>query len=343
MALVSILIPVYNRAFFIRRCIQSALAVDGADVEVVVVDNASTDDTHSLCVAFAQQDPRVRVFRNESNLGPVRNWARCAAEARGVYGKLLFSDDLVRADYLKKCLPFLEDPEIGFAFSGTNQHADFGQREFRYRWDRKGGIRSARRFIQDSLFRVGTTPVSPGAALFRLADLRQSLLENIASPTYQDFPDHGAGLDMLVFLLTAARYRNVAYLDEPLVHFGGRAFGDAAGPGAGDEPSLTTSLRNISDRYHQARIWFAARHLGPTAARRLVAQAWLRNCLHQRKMLPYRGFHRRYLFDDGCRLRLPQVLWALWNETRRPGFYVQRMKTAARRLLLRNGGPARCS
>ena len=74
---VSILIPVYNREALIGECIQSALFQTFTDFEVIIVDNASTDNTWGICQRFAEQDKRVRVFRNEKNIGPVRNWRRC--------------------------------------------------------------------------------------------------------------------------------------------------------------------------------------------------------------------------------------------------------------------------
>ena len=92
---VSILIPVYNREAFIAACVQSALEQTFTDFEIIIVDNASTDTTWKICQQIAEQDKRIRIFRNERNIGPVRNWRRCIEEARGVYGKILWSDDLI--------------------------------------------------------------------------------------------------------------------------------------------------------------------------------------------------------------------------------------------------------
>ena len=58
-------------------CLKSALAQTCGDLEVVVVDNASTDGTWEVCREFAPVDSRVRIFRNPENIGPVRNWQRC--------------------------------------------------------------------------------------------------------------------------------------------------------------------------------------------------------------------------------------------------------------------------
>ena len=86
---VSILVPVYNRAHCIEQTLASALEQTFTDLEVVVVDNCSTDGSWELIQRVATRDPRVRVFRNDSNIGPVRNWLRCVREARGELGQIL--------------------------------------------------------------------------------------------------------------------------------------------------------------------------------------------------------------------------------------------------------------
>src|SRR5579872_5687154 len=93
--LVSIIVPVYNRRRLLAECLESALDQTWRDMEVVVVDNASTDGTWDVCRAFARADSRVRIFRNPENIGPVRNWQRCFREAEGRFGKLLFSEDVL--------------------------------------------------------------------------------------------------------------------------------------------------------------------------------------------------------------------------------------------------------
>ena len=77
--LVSIMVPVHNRRALLPDCLKSALAQTCRDLEVVVVDNASTDGTWEVCRQFARADARVRIFRNPENIEPVRNWQRWAA------------------------------------------------------------------------------------------------------------------------------------------------------------------------------------------------------------------------------------------------------------------------
>lgn len=265
--LVSILIPVYNRENLVAACISSACEQTVSDCEIVVVDNASTDGTLAVCRKLAAQDPRIRVFSNASNLGPVRNWHRCIAEARGIYGKILFSDDLMAPDYLAKTIPFLERDDVGFVFSSAVVSPEPFKGEVKYQFTGSTGVFASGSFISMALFN-GDLPVSPGGALFRLRDLKKNLLLDIPSPTIKDFSMHGAGPDLLIYLITAAMYPQVAYVHEPLSFF--RAH----------EGSITVSEKNsyLTQCYRQARLWFAEQHLSAAWLKKLYAYEWKREC-----------------------------------------------------------------
>ncbi len=67
MPVASILIPVFNREELVQRAIQSALAQTLSDIEVIVVDNASTDSTWEVVQGLAGTDRRIHAYRNETN------------------------------------------------------------------------------------------------------------------------------------------------------------------------------------------------------------------------------------------------------------------------------------
>ena len=259
---VSILVPVYNREALLPVCLESACTQTVQDLEVIVVDNASTDATWEICHHFAARDPRIRIFRNDTNIGPVRNWRRCFLEARGFYGKVLFSDDLVSPSFLERTIPYLEDPEIGFVFTMAEVGSNPGHGRASYRWrDRPGKFASAD-FLHDAMY-GGELPVSPGAALFRLQDLRDSLVESIPSNLAEDFAAHGAGPDLLLYLLTAARYPAIAHIPDPLTFFRWH-------PGS---ISYIEQAR-LADCYTQARVWFASNFDGGSLLNDAISAAW---------------------------------------------------------------------
>ena len=83
--LISIVIANYNYAHFIPKAIESVLSQDDPNFELIVVDNASTDTSWEVIGSYVAVDERLRAFRNESNIGIVRNHNRGLREARGSY------------------------------------------------------------------------------------------------------------------------------------------------------------------------------------------------------------------------------------------------------------------
>ena len=96
---ISVIIPVYNVEPYIGRCVESLQAQTFKDLEFVFVDDCSPDGSMAAVEAWAAEDPRVRVIRNERNLGegPSRN--RGIEAARGDYLASADPDDYVSPDF----------------------------------------------------------------------------------------------------------------------------------------------------------------------------------------------------------------------------------------------------
>jgi glycosyltransferase involved in cell wall biosynthesis len=215
---VSILIPVFNRKQYISECIESALDQTFKDFEIIVVDNASDDGTWEICNEFAEKDSRVRAYRNERNIGPVRNWIRCVELAKGVYSKILFSDDVLEKECLQKMLPMFEDSNVGLVYSaayvGKNKH--FCKICYIDSIEEKQKI-SSKLFVRRIIY--GKAPVSPGAILYRTTDLKKNLYDKFPTVVEHPFANHGAGPDVMISLLTILEYPSVIALSQPLVFF----------------------------------------------------------------------------------------------------------------------------
>lgn len=157
---VSILIPVYNREKLIAETIESALAQAYENFEIIIVDNASTDKTWEILEHYSNQDWRVKIFRNETNIGPVRNWMRCVDEATGFYGKILWSDDLIAPTFLEKTIPFLEtNKEVGFVYTGTEIFIDRTGKKSNVYFLGQTGVYNSDEFVVGSIT-GGKYPVS---------------------------------------------------------------------------------------------------------------------------------------------------------------------------------------
>lgn len=279
---VSLLVPVYNREELLEPCLESALAQTMRDLEVVVVDGASTDGTWVVCERFAAADPRVRVFRDPVNTGPPRGWLRCLEEARGRVGTFLWSDDLLNPRFLERTLPYLSMDDVAFVFAAAEVGSTPGSGSVQYAYET--GLKPSQWFIEGSLVAGGRLPVSPACALFRLSDLRRDFMLQLPTQPPIDLTYTGAGVDQLLFLQSAARYASVACLQEPLSFF-------RAHPG-----SLTIDGRHgaVALGYALAQAWFADR-IGAVHRRdEILAREWIRTMLRNRRFLGPSSAAARY-------------------------------------------------
>ena len=98
--LVSICIPVYNGAKTIERALASAVNQTYKNIEIVVVDNCSDDNT--VDIVLNTKDERILFFQNEKNIGMAGNWNECLNRAKGKYIHFLCADDTLAEDCIKK-------------------------------------------------------------------------------------------------------------------------------------------------------------------------------------------------------------------------------------------------
>jgi len=111
--LVSIGIPVYNGETFLRAALDSLLAQDYENFELIISDNASTDGTAAICQEYAAKDRRIQFHQNDKNLGATYNFTRVRDLASGKYFMWAADHDLWHPTLLSKTLAVLEsDPEV---------------------------------------------------------------------------------------------------------------------------------------------------------------------------------------------------------------------------------------
>jgi glycosyltransferase involved in cell wall biosynthesis len=98
----------FNVERYLAGALDSVLAQDFTDFEVVVCDNGSTDATWEICQRYASRDSRFRIYRNESNLGLSGNVSRVVSLAGGEYFRLTAHDDLLAPGLLGRCVEALD-------------------------------------------------------------------------------------------------------------------------------------------------------------------------------------------------------------------------------------------
>ena len=107
---VSVLIPVYNGGPNLAECLDSILAQDFGDLEILMADDGSTDDSMAIAAAYAARDSRIRHWKNPQRLGLTANSNACLRAARGEYIKYVHQDaKLLCRSCLRKMVAALED------------------------------------------------------------------------------------------------------------------------------------------------------------------------------------------------------------------------------------------
>ena len=123
---VTIAIPTFNRATWVKGGVLAALAQTYQDYEIVVSDNASSDETQAVLAEF--DDHRLRVIRQDRNLGMNGNWNACLAEARGEYIALVPDDDRIAPWFLERCLALVErDPGLPIVIALNDNRLEGGR------------------------------------------------------------------------------------------------------------------------------------------------------------------------------------------------------------------------
>jgi glycosyltransferase involved in cell wall biosynthesis len=117
--LVSIVITSYNYAHYLPLAIDSALGQDYAPLEVLVLDNASTDDTPAVLERYAA-DPRFRAVRNETNIGLTQNHNKGLVEARGEYILFLSADDALTPGCIARAMRYYDEhPDVDLIYASA--------------------------------------------------------------------------------------------------------------------------------------------------------------------------------------------------------------------------------
>jgi glycosyltransferase involved in cell wall biosynthesis len=124
---VSVCIPAYNYARFLPAAIDSVLAQDYDDYELIVVDNGSDDDTPAVLARYGE---RISAHRNERNLGLFGNFARCLQLAGGELVKFLSADDWLHPAFLREATALMHAHPSAAIVSGPGFYVDEDGRVF---------------------------------------------------------------------------------------------------------------------------------------------------------------------------------------------------------------------
>lgn len=122
MAKIDIVVPCYQYGRFLRGCVESALSQGIADLRVLIIDNASTDDSVEIARQLASEDRRIEIAMHPRNLGATASYNEGIEWAAAEFFMVLDADDMLAPGALASALSIMEaQPEISFAH-GVEQH-----------------------------------------------------------------------------------------------------------------------------------------------------------------------------------------------------------------------------
>ncbi len=121
--LVSVLTTCYNREAYLAEAIESVLAQSFQNFEYLIVDDCSKDRSCEIALDYARRDSRVRLHRNDVNLGDYPNRNKAASLARGKYLKYVDADDFIYPTGLQVLVEMMEaHPQAGYGLCSLQQH-----------------------------------------------------------------------------------------------------------------------------------------------------------------------------------------------------------------------------
>lgn len=284
---VSVIVPVYNTAQHLAACLDSIVNQSYAELEILLVDDGSTDDSSAVCRRYAEQDPRITLLsQRNSGVSAARNAG--LERATGVYVHFVDSDDWIETTLYERVVAAAESASATVAI--FEYFVDHPERSVRHRDPRS---RYGLLELEDALELTFASPNS--FAVTRL--LRRSCIGDV---TFRR--DLHWGEETLFLCEVLEQAANVIHLDEALYHYrqsAGSATRSGFGPRRLSGIATAEALIAMTSERHPALVPQAYEFLGGILTQLLV-EIW-----------PDREARREH--GREVRSRLVMVLRKLWR------------------------------
>jgi glycosyltransferase involved in cell wall biosynthesis len=129
--LVSIGVPIFNEEKNIAKCLKNILKQSYKNIEVVISDNNSTDETLKICQAFKKKNKKIKIFRSRKNLGQGWNFYQVLTKSKGEFFMFQAADDLRSSNFIKENLDYLIKNKN---YLGSSGMAVFGSKNKKFRY-----------------------------------------------------------------------------------------------------------------------------------------------------------------------------------------------------------------
>lgn len=205
MPLVSIIIPVHNMALYMRRCIESVRNQTLQNIEIILVDNLSSDSSSLICDEYAQLDSRIKVLHlDEAGLSIARNAGLDVASS--LYIGFVDSDDYIEPDMYEKMFSAIEEYQAGVAYCNFCYESENGVLQQIYPDTGNVYLRSSKEVQEDIIMEKVSS--SSCTKLFR-----KDLFEYNRFPNGMYFEDHTTIYRWL------GEYDKIVWIDEAFYHY----------------------------------------------------------------------------------------------------------------------------
>lgn len=323
---VSVVIPCYNYGRFLPDAVTSALDQSGVDVDVLIVDDCSTDDSAAVALRLAAEDPRVDVLLHETNRGHIRTYNDGLQKVTGDYVVLLSADDVLTTDSLTRAVALMEaEPSVGLVYGPVSSFTDVIPEvgTERVTWSVWSGSAWLRRVCQrgrniivnpevvmrtDLLHRLGGYDGDHPHAADMLLWMRAAASADIGrinGPVQAGYRLHGGNMHSTTYAGAVTDFEHVGrtfsafFAEHP-----DRELSTCAGRHLAREALLVASRQHAESTDSTAVALFALAADGGLARRR----AWRR---YQRRQVHLPAFERRMILAvDNLRWR---VRWQRWR------------------------------
>jgi glycosyltransferase involved in cell wall biosynthesis len=247
-ALVSVVIPTFNRPSYLREAIASALRQTYSNFEILVCDNASTDETRQVVESFS--DPRLRYRRHSRNVGPTENVIGGCRETRGEFIANLHDDDVWEPSFLEKLVPVLrENPSAAIAFS--DHYIINASGTINLELSQKNSCRWKRDVLTPGLHQ----PLHRIALLDKSVPLSMAAVMRRSAIDWNDIPDLPSCYDLWLLYLICREKRAGFYVPARLTRYRVHSSSETAtGRMRGDQGFLMCCERMLADE-RLADIW----------------------------------------------------------------------------------------
>lgn len=110
--LVSVCVPTFNGSEFLKESIESILNQTYRNLDILVIDDKSSDETCDIVKSYMDHDERIRLIKNRENIGLVRNWNKCIQQSNGEWIKFHFQDDMMNPNTIEKMMLMASDKKM---------------------------------------------------------------------------------------------------------------------------------------------------------------------------------------------------------------------------------------